>query len=174
RRHLRPIIEVIARNHFARIVISRNRGTAVDRSSLVLSENDFSKVADELERIATRFSGQSRSERFRHAYNVLLAGNFPDEFKRDERPYRKGILVSLLRTAKGGGSPISSTDREALVARTAEEAPVLAKHNPRQLYKLQRDFEVAGLNELIAKFEADLAKSHPESFWQNLLKLNPF
>jgi hypothetical protein len=152
RRHLRPIIDVIARNHFRRLVISRTRDTALDRPTLVLSEDDFNEIAYELSRIATRFSDQSRAERTRHAYNELLAGHFPDEFKRDERPYRKGMLVSFLRTAKGAGHPISAADREALIARTAEEASMLARHNPRQLYKLQRDFEIAGLNELIAKF----------------------
>jgi Domain of unknown function (DUF4263) len=174
RRHLRPVIDIIARNRFRRLVISRTRNTALDRPSLVLSEGDFEAIAFELGRIADRFSDQSRTERTRHAYNQLLAGHFPDEFKRDERPYRKGMLVSFLRKAKGAESPISAADREALVARTAEEAPAIARYNPRQLYKLQRDFEIAGLNELITKFEGDLAKSHPESFWQRLLKLNPF
>jgi hypothetical protein len=170
----RPIIAVIVRTGFRRLVISRTRNTALDKPTLVLSENDFTAIAYEVERIATRFSDQSRAERSRHAYNELLAGHFPDEFKRDEQPYRKGMLVSFLRKAKSAGSQISAADREALVARTSEEAAVLARQNPRQLYKLQRDFEIAGLNELIAKFEGDLAKTHPESFWQRLLKLNPF
>jgi hypothetical protein len=174
RRHLRPIIEVIGHNHFRRLVISRTRGTVLDKPTIVLSENDFREIAYALDRIATKFSNQSRAERSRHAYNEILAGHFPDEFKRDERAYRKGMLVSFLRTARDAKHPISTADREALVTRVAEEAPALARHSPRQLYKLQRDFEIAGLNTLIARFEADLVKSHPESFWQKLLKLNPF
>jgi Domain of unknown function (DUF4263) len=174
RRHVRPVIDVIARNHFRRLVISRTRNTALDKPSLILSEGDFEAIAFELGRIADRFSDQSRAERTRHAYNGLLAEHFPDEFKRDERPYRKGMLVSFLRRTKTAGNLISSADREALVMRTAEEAPALARHNPRQLYKLQRDIEIAGLNQLITKFEVDVAASHPESFWQRVFKLNPF
>jgi Domain of unknown function (DUF4263) len=61
-----------------------------------------------------------------------------------------------------------------LLGRTAEEVPELARRDPQRLYKLQRDFEIAGLDQLIANFEADIAKTHRESFWQNLLNLNPF
>jgi hypothetical protein len=171
---LRPLMEAIGRKGFRRLVISLTRATAREESTLVLSEDDFTNIAFELRRIATRFSDQSRAERSRHAYNEILARHFPDEFKRDERPYRKGMLVSFLQRNKAAENSISIADREALIARAAEEAPALAKHNPGQLYKLQRDFETAGLNALIVRFEADLAKSHPESFWQNLLKLNPF
>lgn len=174
RRHLRPIVEVLGRNRFRRLVISRARDTALDKPTLVLSNDDFAEIAYELGRIATRFSDQSRADRSRYAYNEMLAKHFPNEFKRNEQPYRKGMLVSFIRKAKDTGRPISTADRDALIARTAEEAPALAKHNPRQLYKLQRDFEIAGLNELIARFEADLGRPHPELFWQTLLKLNPF
>ena len=164
RRHLRPVIEVIARNRFRCLLISRTRPTTVDRPTLVVASRDFDEIAFELGRIATRFAGQSRTERTRHVQNELLAGHFPDELQRNERPLRGGMLVSFLRAAKVTEASLSSADREAVITRAAEEAPRLARRNPRQLYKLQRDFELAGLIELIARFETDLTAPHPESF----------
>ncbi len=172
--HLRPIIDAIARNHFLRLVISRTRDTALERPTLIVSETDFEEIANELNRIAARFSTESRRERLRHVRNELLARHFPAEFTRDDRQYRKGILVSILRTTKGVSRSISTADRDALVTHAGEEARELARRNPQRLYKLQRDFEIAGLDQLIANFEADITKSHPESFRQKLLKLNPF
>lgn len=170
----RPIIEVIGRNGFHRLVISRTRGTALDHSTFVLAKEDFDGLAYELNRIAARFSDQSRAERSHHVYNELLAGRFPEKFTRDLRSYRKGVLVSFLRQARATKSSISTVDREALLTHAGQEAPALARRNPHQLYKLQRDFEIAGINELITRFEADLLNSRPEPFWQKLLKLNPF
>jgi hypothetical protein len=174
RKHLQPIIEIIARKNFHSIVISQTRVSTLDHPTFVLSHEDFAEITFELSRIAKRFADQSRAERLRHVYNELLVGRFPDKFAPDVQPYRKGLLVSFLRRAKDAGGRISKADREALVARTAEEAPALARHNPHQLYKLQRDFEIAGFNDLIARFEVDLGKSHPEQFWQKLLNINPF
>ena len=72
------------------------------------------------------------------------------------------------------GQPEVRSPRVIALTRAAQEAPALARRNPHQLYKLQRDFEIAGLNELITRFEAHLLNSRPEPFWQKLLKLNPF
>jgi hypothetical protein len=69
---------------------------------------------------------------------------------------------------------LSTADRNALVEHASTEAPIISKRSPKQLYQLQRDFQLAGLNALIERFEADLEGRHPESFWQRLLKLNPF
>lgn len=174
-RRFRPIIEVIRRVGFRRLVISLTRRTSLDATtSLVLSKDDFRGIAYELDRIAKRFSDQSLAERSRHVHNEILAKNFPNQFYRNELPQRKGILVSFLRKSRDAGTSLSSADRQALLTRTAEEAPAIARFDPHQLYKLQRDFEIAGLNELIGRFEADLAKPHLESFWQELLKMNPF
>jgi hypothetical protein len=170
----RPIIDVIAGRGFRRLVISRARDTLLDYPTFVLSQDDLDEISFELGRIADRFSSQSRTERLRHVHNELLARRFPERFARDERRRDKDILVSLLRRTEPHAIPLSAADREALVTRAAEEAPALARRNRHQLYKLQRDFELAGLNDLISRFEADLAKPHPETFWQNLLKFNPF
>ena len=107
----RPIIEVIGRNGFRRLVISQTRGTALDHITFVLAKDDFDALAYELNRIAARFSDQSRTERSRHVYNELLAGRFPGKFTRDLQPYRKGVLVSFLRQARATRSPISTGDR---------------------------------------------------------------
>jgi hypothetical protein len=96
---LRPIVNVLARNHFRRLLISRTRNTSVENLTLVMSENDVSDIAYEMNRIATRFARQSRRERARHAYNEVLAKRFPAEFRRDDREYGKGMLVSFLRAA---------------------------------------------------------------------------
>jgi hypothetical protein len=94
-------------------------------------------------------------------------------FPRDETAYRGG-LISLLRKTRQIGAALSVADRTALVESASLEASIIAKRSPKQLYQLQRDFELAGLNELIKRFEVDLEAGYKESHWQALLKLNPF
>jgi hypothetical protein len=164
----------VADRGFQRLVISRTRSTSLEPLTLIVAYEDFGEIAWELDRIASQFAKQSHAERTRHSYNELLAQRFPQTFPQDQRPYTKGLLVSFLRRARATGAPLAPADRQALAARVAEEAPTLARRNPSQLYRLQRDFEIAGLNELISRFEVDLALPHPERFWQRLLRLNPF
>ena len=174
RKPFQPLISALRRAAIRQLVITRCRATALKAETLVISYQDFTGVAHELERIAKRFSQQSRVERSRHAHNELLSRYFPDRFPRDETPYRKGLVVSFLRKMRQTGAELSGADRSALVQQASAEAPALAKRSPRQLYKLQRDFELAGLTELIERFEVDIVGGHQESHWQALLKFNPF
>ncbi len=174
RKQFRPLIDVLRRKGIRRLMITRVRDTALEGDALILAQRDFTDVAYELDRIATRFSEQSRAERSRHAHNEVLSRHFPNQFARDETPYRRGVIVSLLRKLRQSGSELSASDSSALVEQASAAAPTIAKRSPQQLYQLQRDFELAGLNRLIERFQSDLEGRHPESYWQALLKLNPF
>ena len=169
-----PLIDVLRRKSIRRLVITELRDTSLEEDTLILAKRDFKDIAYELKQVATRFSEQSRVERYRHAHNELLSRHFPSKFPRDETPYRKGVIVTLLRRARRAGAVLSREDSSALLEQASAEAPMIAKSSPRELYQLQRDFELAGLSELIERFDADIDAGHPESFWQNLLKINPF
>lgn len=172
--YLRPFLSTLGQRGIERLVIAKGRGAAVSESTLVLNSREFAGIARELDRIAKRFSDQSRFERSKHAYNELLAKHFPDRFPPRRKLSNGGLIVSFLRAARQKGAVMAPADRQAIIEHASAEAAAIAKENPQRLYKLQRDFELAGLNELIGRFEVDIEKAHPESFWQELLRLNPF
>jgi hypothetical protein len=170
----RALVGVLRQNVFKRLVISRRQSTALDGDTLIVAEGDFRSIANELGTIADRFSRQSLKERSRHAHNELLWKLLPERFPRKEPPHRKKALATFIDEARRAGDSLSATDGGALLEHVAKDAPRIARNNPRQLYKLQRDFELAGLDELISRFEGDLTKTLSESHWQQLLRGNPF
>lgn len=174
RNRFRALVDALGHRGFRELIVSRSRNTAIEGDTVVLAQKDFSRVAYEVERIGKRFADQSRAERLRYAHNELLARYLPDKFPRDDRPYREGLIVSFVRKAAQVGAKLSDADRAALVQQASAEASTIAKRSPRKLYQLQRDFQLAGLEELIERLATDIEVNHPESHWQKLFKLNPF
>lgn len=71
-------------------------------------------------------------------------------------------------------TPLSDSEREALVGRMSVEARGVASQSPRRFGKLRQDIELVALEKLVQQVGDLIASKEGEEAWQQFFRTNPF
>lgn len=172
---MRPLVKAIEEiREVTRLVISAQEQTRVEANTFYLNGEEFALLRSGMSRIARTHQQESLSEREIMSYNASAHAALPARFPIKEQPYRAGTVYKLLGGSQGSAIKLRGKDRLAILTAIAANAGDIARRDPREFVQLQKDIEVASIDQLIASVEQHITSNSEESAWQALLELNPF
>ncbi|MBD8059039.1 DUF4263 domain-containing protein [Cellulomonas sp. JH27-2] len=83
-------------------------------------------------------------------------------------------MIQLLTRAVAGDVALDADDQHVLVESVRSASPRIASENPVAFGKLRDDIELVSLEELIKRYQVNLAREKREPAWQEFFKNNPF
>lgn len=172
---MRPLAKAIEEiKGVTRLVIAASEQTRVEADTFFMNGHEFSVLRAGMNRIARTHQQESLNEREIMAHNAANSVALPDKFPIKEPPYRAGTVYKLLGGSLGGTVKLRGKDRAALLGAIATNARDIAKRDPQEFVQLQKDIEIASLDQLIASIEKHIKRNSDEAAWQTLLEINPF
>ncbi len=172
---MRPLVKAIELiENVTRLVIAEGEQTRVEATTFFMNSNEFAALRTGMSRIARTHQQESLTEREIMAHNAANSVALPDRFPIKEPPYKPGTVYKLLGGSVGGKVPLRGRDRVGLLSAIAANASNIAKRDPKEFVQLQKDIEIASLDQLIASVQTNIKRNSDEAAWQFLLELNPF
>lgn len=172
---MRPLVKTIEEiREVTRMVISAGERTRVEVDTFYMNGDEFSLLRTGMNRIARTHQQESLSEREIMSHNASSHVALPSRFPVKEQPYRTGTIYKLLGGSQSGTVKLRGKDRASLLVAIATNAREIAQRDPQEFVQLQKDIEIASLDQLIASVERHIVSNSDEGAWQTLLELNPF
>lgn len=174
-REMRPWLEAVEQiPGVQHIRIVTNERTRLDGITYVVNESEYQNVRLAFQRIASGYQAESLVDRKIMAHNGVLHALDPKKYPEKEKPYKAGTIYKLLGGRGVNNLTLRGRDRRSILSLTSKTAKELAASNPEATIKIQRDIELANLDEVIRRFRIGLEKPRAERAWQRLFEANPF
>ncbi len=171
-RSIVDVVEVLT--DCTEIEISKTKETAYNSEGGIfyISTNDLDTLRKSMNR--TMYSSQeaARSVKFGSTYNFMAkkVGQPERPFSYGRSPLRKSVTRLLL----GEEEALSEADRNIIVNFVIDNSRAIAEADPGELNRLQRNIDVANLENLISKYQSMIERKLSEDRWQTFLNDNPF
>ena len=171
----RSIVDVVeALTDCTEIEISRTIETGYNGESSIfyISTKDLDALRRSMNRTMSNSQSASRSVKFGTTYNYLAKklGKPEQPFSYGRSPLRKSVTRLLL----GEEEALSEEERNIIVNFVIDNSRAIVEADPGELNRLQRNIDVANLENLISKYEAMIERKLSEDRWQTFLNDNPF
>ena len=143
----------------------------VDGDEFRLGLDRFGLIWSEIQRINDRGNRAARRVKDAHVHNTLASALSlePTEASLGRHPVSR-----LITMAADGVEPLTEEEQDALVSAVASESAAIARSNPAQLVKLQREIELVSLDQLIEQLATSLERRTNEGYWQTFFDDNGF
>lgn len=172
---MRPMVHAIEKlPKVTRFYLDPEGTTRVEGGTFYFNVDAYSTFASGMARIARRHQAVSLRDRELLAHNATLHEVEPSKYDYKEAPYEPGTIYKLLGGSQSGQIKLRGKDRKGLLSALEANAGEIAARDPKEFVQLQKDIELASLDQLIVSFEARLRRNSNEREWQKLLELNPF
>ncbi len=172
---MRPLVKAIEEiKGVIRLVIAASERTRVEGDTFYMNGDEFLSLRTGMGRIARTHQTESLTEREIMAHNAANSVALPDRFPVKEMPYKAGTIYKLLGGSLGSKTKLRGKDRLGILSAVATNASNIAKRDPQEFVQLQKDIEIASLDQLIASVERHIRRNSNEAAWQTLLEINPF
>lgn len=169
---LRFIIEFVTKfTTCEKICVSGTKDTAIHDDVFVISFEHFEEIRKGLDRIHERATEASRTLRSLTVDNLL-----GPQIGLTTKPisFGKHPITNLVGRYLETEDYLDEQEQDQVINLLTENARLIASKNPEKLVKLTRDLEVGALEVLIERFESNLGRHLPESYWQKFFSENPF
>ncbi|WP_226660898.1 Shedu immune nuclease family protein [Alteriqipengyuania lutimaris] len=172
---MRPLVKAIEEiKGVTRLVIAAGEQTRVEADTFFMNGHEFLVLRKGMSRIARTHQQESLTEREIMAHNAANSVALPDKFPVKEPPYKAGTVYKLLGGSQASTTKLRGKDRLGLLSAIATNANDIAKRDPQEFVQLQKDIEIASLDQLIESVEKHIQRNSDEAAWQTLLEVNPF
>ena len=171
----RSIVDAVeALTDCTEIEISETKETGLDRESSIfcISTKDLDILRKSMNRTMSNSQEAARSVKFGTTYNYMAKkiGEPERLFSYGRSPLRKSVTRLLL----GEEEPLSEDERDIVVNFVIDNSKAIIESKPGELNRLQRNIDLANLENLITKYEAMIKQKLSEDRWQIFLNDNPF
>ena len=146
---------------------------SISGETFVLGRRLFDRVRKGMSQIVRRSQARSLQDRRLLAHNELLHPINEELFPRLQRDAKPGEIFELAQLSTRDQRR-NERDRAAVTDLVRQDAPQIARENPRALMELRSEIERVTLAELIGRFEALLERNPDERAWQIFFETHPF
>lgn len=170
----RLIVEAIeAATPATEILLVDGDEATLSGSVFTLGRRRFERVRKALDQIGRRSQQRALQDRRLLAHNEIVHPADQDRFPRKHRQPRPGEIFELVQLSSRDVRR-SQNDRAAAAGLVRRDAAQIAQENPGALLELRSEIERVTLGQLVARFEALLARDPPERSWQEFFQANQF
>ena len=141
--------------------------------TFTLGRRLFDCVRKGMAQIGRRSQARALQDRRLLAHNEIVHPINEELFPRLYRQARPGEIFELAQLSTRDQRR-DERDRAAVTCLVRQDAPQIARENPRALLELRSEIERVTLAELIGRFEALLDRNPDERAWQTFFETHPF
>lgn len=146
---------------------------SISGETFTLGRRLFDRVRKGMAQIGRRSQARALQDRRLLAYNEIMHSIDEELFPKLYRQARPGEIFELAQLSTRDRRR-DERDRAAATDLVRQDAPQIARENPRALLELRSEIERVTLAELIARFEALLDRNPDERVWQTFFETHPF
>lgn len=146
---------------------------SISGETFTLGRRLFDHVRKGMAQIGRRAQARALQDRRLLAHNEIVHPINEERFPRLYRQARPGEIFELAQLSTRAQRR-DERDRATVTDLVRQDAPQIARENPRALLELRSEIERVTLTELIARFEALLDRNPKERAWQTFFETYPF
>lgn len=146
---------------------------SVSGETFTLGRRLFDRVRKGMAQIGRRSQAGALQDRRLLAHNEIVHPIDEELFPKLFRQARPGEIFELAQLSTRDQRR-DERDRAAAADLVRQDAPQIARENPRALLELRSEIERVTLPELIGRFETLLARNPDERAWQTFFETHPF
>ncbi|WP_284414155.1 Shedu immune nuclease family protein [Acidovorax sp. SUPP2539] len=170
----RLIVESIERaTQATELLLVEGDEASISGATFSIGRRLFDRVRRGMAQIGRRFQHRALQDRRFLAHNEILHPIDELLFPKLVRQPKPGEVYELAKLSTRDQLR-NERDRSAATELVRQDAPQIAKENPRALLELRSEIERVTLGELIARFEALLDRNPVEQAWQTFFEEHPF